>query len=450
MVALFTRLLYDRDQKINGVYMLRFAPSPKGDMHTESLRVALFNYIVAKQKDDKFIVRIDDRDKEQNLEGKDTEILEILEKFALPHDRVFHQSENLHIHQTLAIRLFQENKAFVCTCNSKELEPLEEERVSCSSGKCENMTIDELARLKKEQIPFVLRLKKPNNTITSHDLILGNSETLPDEVDNFIILRSDSTPTQDFACACDDMLSDIDFIIRSEDCLSNTPKQIYIKQLLGYDKETNYAHLPNILNDSGKKMNISDDASSVKWLFAKGFIPDAIINYLILLGNKTPKEIFTLPEALEWFNLESISKTKAKFDLNKLRFINREHLRLMDDKRLSTLFGFADGQIGKLAKVYLEEASTINELEVRIKAIFSPKSFDGELGEQMRTLEQIIYQAKPMEEFNEFKKMLIQKSGLQEENLDKPLRILLTGADNGPDLSDIYPHIKSYILEIAS
>jgi len=176
----------------------------------------------------------------------------------------------------------------------------------------------------------------------------------------------------------------------------------------------------------------------------------SIINYLILLGGTAPKEIFTLPEALEWFDLESISRTPVEFDLEKLRYINREHLRLMEDKRVSTLFGFADEQIGKLAKVYLEEASTINELEVRIKAIFTPKIFDGELGEQMRVLEQIIYQAKPIEEFDEFKKMLIQKSGLQEGSLHEPLRILLTGVDNGPELSDIYPFIKSYILEIAS
>jgi len=133
--------------------MFRFAPSPTGDMHINNLRIALCNYIVAKQKNDKFIVRIDDRDKEQNLEGKDTEILEILEKFALPYDRVFHQSENLHIHQTLAIRLLQENKAFVCTCSAEELESdrakSEDEKTTYRySGKCEDMTIDELTRLK--------------------------------------------------------------------------------------------------------------------------------------------------------------------------------------------------------------------------------------------------------------------------------------------------------------
>jgi len=435
--------------------MLRFAPSPTGDMHIGNLRVALFNYIVAKQRNEQFIIRIEDTDKERNIVGKDTEILQILEKFALPHDRVFHQSENLHIHQTLAIRLLEEGKAFVCTCTPEQLDADREEskqkRVAYHySGRCETMHSAGLIKLKEEKIPFVLRLKKPDAPIISNDIIKGKIETAPDEVDSFVILRADSTPTYNFACACDDMLTGIDFIIRGEDHLSNTPKQTYVKQLLGYGTQTDHAHLPIILNASGKKMSKRDDASSVKWLFAEGFIPDAIINYLLLIGNKTPEEIFTLPDALEWFRLENISKSPAHFDIDKLRFINREHLRRMDDRKLSTLFGFADVDIGKMAKFYLEEASTINELEVKIKAIFAPKDFDGEWGEQMRVLEKIITDAPLIEFFDSFKSHLMKESGLKGKNFFKPLRILITGTDHGPELSDIYPCIKSYLLEIAS
>ena len=395
--------------------MLRFAPSPTHDMHTEELRVAIFNYMVAKEKDVNFIVRIEDGDKERNLEGKDTEILQILEKFALPHASVSHQSENLHIHQTLAIRLLEEKKAFV----SKE-------------------------------DPSIIWLKEPTADIVIHDLIQGDIVTTPSEVDSFVILSADGTPTYDFACACDDMISGVSLVLRGEDHLCDTPKQIHIKQLLGYEQETAYAHLPVILNAEGKKMSEEDDAGSVKWLFEQGFMPDAIANYLILLGNKVPREIFTLPEALEWFKLENVSKSSAKFDIDKLRFINRKHLEMMDDKRLSTLFGFADADIGKLAKLYLEEVSTIKELETKIKPIFSAKDFEGEWGEQMRIMEKHIQELPMINSYEKFESTMMKKSGLKGENFFNPLRVLLTGAEQGPELSDIYPLIKPYLLEVAS
>jgi len=427
--------------------MLRFAPSPTGDMHIEELRVAIINYMTAKQRDEKFIVRIEDTDKERNIEGKDTEILQILEKFALEHDSVFHQSEHLNIHQTLAIRLIEEGKAFVCTCTPQQIEAdREKSKTDHYSGRCFDVDKEELKKLKDEKTPFVIRIKKPDHDIINHDIIQGEIITTPDEVDSFVILHEDGTPSHDFACACDDMLSGVDFIIRSEKHLPNTPKQIHIKKQLGYDEETAYAHLPLILNAEGRR----EDTLSVKWLFEQGFIPDAIANYLILLGNDTPEEIFTIPEALEWFDLNNILKSPVNFDIDKLRYINRKHLEKIDDKRLSMVFGFADEEIGRLAKLYLEESGTLNELEAKIKAIFSPKDFSGEWGEQMRIMEKIIAEAPMIETFCEFESYLRKESGLEGEAFSKALRFLLTGAENGPELSDIYPYIKSYLLEVAS
>lgn len=435
--------------------MLRFAPSPTGDMDIENLRVAIFNYIVAKQKDVNFIVRIEDTDKERNIIGKDTQIMEILEKFALPHDSVSHQSENLHIHQTLAIRLLEEKKAFICTCTPEQLnadiEEAKQNEVDYSySGHCAHVGAGELHKLKEEKTPFVIRIKIPDAPIITHDLIKGDIKTTPNEVDSFVILRADGTPTYNFSCACDDMISGISLIIRSEDHLLNTPKQTHIKSLLGYKQETNYAHLPIILNTEGDKMDMHDDSSSVKWLFEQGYIPDAIANYLIGLGNQTPTEIFTMPEALEWFDLSKLSKSPVIFDIDKLRFINSEHLRRIDDKLLSTLFGFADEKIGKLAKLYLEEASTINELESKIKPIFAPKDFEGEWSAQMHTMEDIIQNAPMIDDFNEFKAHIMKESGLQGKDFFHPLRLILTGAEYGPELSEIYPLIKPYLLEVAS
>jgi len=431
--------------------MLRFAPSPTGDMHIENLRVAILNYLVAKQKDDQFIVRIEDTDKTCNIEGKDTEILQILEKFALKHDSVFHQSEHLNIHQTLAVRLLEEGKAFVCTCTPELMEAdrkkAEEKKISYRySGHCFKADKEALQKLKEEKTPFVIRIKKPNSDIINHDIIQGEIITNADEVDSFIILQADGTPAYDFACACDDMLSGVNFIIQEERYLSHTPRQEHIKKQLGYENETHYAHLSPILNTEDEK----DNTLSVKWLFEEGFIPDAIANYLISLGNEVPEDIFTLPEALAWFNLKNISKSPIKFDSDTLRYLNRKHLEKIDDKRLSMVFGFADEAIGKLAKLYLKEASTLNELEKRIKAIFSPKDFNGVWGKQMRVLEQIIFQAPMIETFDTFISYLMQESHLKGEDLHKPLYILLTGAEQGPELKEIYPYIKSYLLEVAS
>ncbi|TNF45245.1 MAG: glutamate--tRNA ligase [Epsilonproteobacteria bacterium] len=436
--------------------MLRFAPSPTGDMHIGNLRVAILNFLVSHQRKESFTIRIDDTDKARVIEGKDTEIMQILEKFALVHESVFHQSEHLHMHQTLAIRLLEEGKAFVCTCSDEQIEAdkeaaKEQNLAYYYSGKCFDVNKEELVGLKESGTPFVIRIKKPTEAIVFHDLIKGDIVTEPDEVDSFVILRADGTPTHNFACAVDDMLSSVNFIIAGEDQLLNTPKQKHIKTLLGYDSETTYAHWPMLLNAEGKKMSKDDDAGTVKWLFEEGFIPDAIMNYLLLLGHEnTPKEIFTLPEAIEWFDIESISKSAVEFDIDKLRFINAEHLKRIDDKLLSSLFGFADEKIGKLAKLYLEEASTVKELKSKINPIFAPKDFEGEWSAQMHTMEDIIQNAPMIDDFNEFKAHIMKESGLTGENFFKPLRLILTGAEYGPELSDIYPLIKAYLLEVVS
>ncbi len=157
-----------------------------------------------------------------------------------------------------------------------------------------------------------------------------------------------------------------------------------------------------------------------------------------------------MPEALEWFDLNTLSKSPVKFDIDTLRSINREHLKRIDDKRLSTLFGFADEDIGKLAKLYLEEASTINELEAKIKPIFSPKDFSGKWGEEMRIMAENIQEMPMIDDFDDFAVHMVHMTGLKGEKFFTPLRVLLTGAEDGPELSEIYSLIKPYLLEVAS
>jgi glutamyl-tRNA synthetase len=427
-------------QKQDLIIMFRFAPSPTGDMHIGNLRVAIFNYIVSKQKNSKLIIRIEDTDSERNLEGKDREILEILQTFGIQFSDVLYQSHNLKFHQQFASNLLQNRRAFLCFCTAEELEKSRKENLKSGkpprySGVCETLSDSEVLNMEK---PSVVRIQKPDFSVKFRDTLRGEFEFRPEEVDNFVLLRHDKTPTYNFACAIDDMLSDISFIIRGEDHLSNTPKQIAVQHALGYGKEIEFVHLPIILNSDGKKMSKRENTSSIKWLLEEGFIPEAIANYLILLGNKTPKEVFTLEEALEWFTISTLSKSPAKFDIEKLRFINREHLKLLSSEELSKRVGYLDGNI---AKIYLEEASTLKELKEKVGKIFENREVDEVLGKAISEME-------ISEDFGEFKKSLMKRTGLKGKNFFKPLRLLLTGAENGPELSKLYPYLKIYIKDI--
>lgn len=430
--------------------MLRFAPSPTGDIHIGNLRVALFNYILSVQREEPLLVRIEDTDKERNIPGKEEEIYDILALFGIEYQEQQLQSNNLRFHRAMAIQLLQDKKAFNCFCTP---ETLDAKREAAKEGKiayrydgtCEYLSPEEVI---DNQAPFTIRLKKPSHPITVRDKIKGESTFAPDDIDSFIIMRADKYPTYNFACAVDDMLSDISLIIRGEDHLSNTPKQIAVHQALGYTKKIEYAHLPVILGVEGKKMSKRDDASSVKWLLEEGYLPEAIMNYLILMGNKTPTEIFSLKNAISWFDLKAISKAPARFDIDKLKFINREHLKGLDPKELSRYVGFADAEIGQLAKVFLEEASTLKELRTKIGAIFAPKNVPDEYREGFEILRNLTIKAPHFDDYESYKTYLAEHSGLKGKNLFKPLRILISGAEHGPEMNDIYQYLKNYLKEV--
>jgi len=429
--------------------MLRFAPSPTGDMHIGNLRVAIFNYIVAKQKNEKLLIRIEDTDKERNIEGKDKEILDILHLFGIEYDNVVYQSENLHIHQQMAKKLLDDKKAFVCFCDEEEInfqrqKAKIEKRPYRYSGKCENLSSQEIRKYLDKKAPFVVRLKKPENNIKFNDLIKGEFDFSPFDIDSFIIMRNDFSPTYNFACSVDDMLYDISLVIRGEDHLSNTPKQIAIRVALGYDKEIEYAHLPIILNVEGKKMSKRDNASSVKWLLEEGFLPEAIANYLILLGNSFENEIFTLNEAVEFFDITKISRAPAKFDLGKLRFINKEHMKKIE--KLTRYIGYHE-EYEPLAKLYLDEVSTIKELKEKLDNIFSKKEFN-EFNEEIEILKKEILDNELEENYNDFKNRIIKNTGLKGKSLFMPLRMLFVGEKHGPEIKDLYDIMKPYLKEI--
>lgn len=431
--------------------MLRFAPSPTGDMHIGNLRVAIFNYIVSKQLNEDLVIRIEDTDTERNIEGKDKEILEILNLFSIEYKSVVHQSDSLKYHQKIALQLMTQKKAYACFCSDDKLDELRE--TAKKNGKpfrydgfCETLSDETVLNT---NAPFTVRIKKPDANIKFTDLLKGDFDYAPFDVDSFIILRQDKTPTYNYACSIDDMIMDISMVIRGEDHISNTPKQIHIRNSLGYTKEIKYVHLPIILNaQTGKKMSKRDAASSVKWLISEGFLPSAIANYLVLIGNKAPNEIFTLEEAITWFKIEKVSRSAAKFDIDKLRFINKKHLEIIDDMRLSKILGFADTDIGKLGKVFLEEASTINEIKSKIAPIFAAKISCEGFEEEFLKLKECLQKAPFFDNYDDLKNYISSETNLKGKNLFKPLRYILTGAHNGPNLTDLYPFIKNYLGEI--
>ena len=420
--------------------MLRFAPSPIIDMDIESLRVAIFNYIVAKQLNEDLVIRIEDIDKEKNIDGKDKEILEILSLFSIDYLTAAHQSDSLKYHQKMAMQLLTKKKAFSCFCGDAKLQELEEEAKAKNEsfvydGFCQTLSDEAVLEV---NAPFTVRINKPEENIKFTDILKGDFDVRADEVDAFNILKHDKTPTYDYACAVDDMLMDISLIIRSEEYIESTAKQIHIRNSLGYTKEIKYVHLAKIANIS----------SSVKSLVGEGFLPSAIANYLVLLGNKTPKEIFSLEEAIQWFKIENISTNVTEFDIDKLKFINKKHLEQMDEMRLSKLLGFADLDIGKLGKVYLEEVSTLNELKIKINTIFEVKTTCDEFEDEFTKLKECLQNAPYHDNFKELCKYITKETGLKDNSLIKPLRYILTGAKNGPDISNIYPLIKNYLGEI--
>ena len=405
-----------------GRYMLRFAPSPTRDMHIGDLRVALFNYIIAQQKNEDFIVRVEDMDKEENIEGKDKEILDLLALFNIKYSQIIYQSENIRFHTAMALQLMHEKKAFSCFCSDnwldgKKQEAKDAKQVYKYDDACRNLP-DELVL--DNTNPFTIRIKKADEA---------------EDMDSFIILNQDKTPTQNFASAVDDMLSDISIVIQDEKYKKDTPKQEHIRASLAYEKKIKYIYLPSI---------IDDDKISIKWLLEEGFLPEAISNYLVSTAIKPPRKIFNMINTIEWFDIFSILKEPVKFNMDILRHINNEHLKNLEDKELSRYVGFADEEIGKLAKVYLKELSTTKELKLKISAIFNKK----ELNDEFLEVAKIIKNTPYFEKYEDFKKYILDNSDLADEHFSKSFYYLLTDSENGPEIAEIYKYLKNYIGEI--
>ena len=428
-------------KKYLGIFMLRFAFSPSNDMHVGDLRIAIFNYLSAKKRGENFIVRIDDSKKEDIVKGVDQEMLDLLGLFQIEYTQVIHQSQNFKFHAAMALQLLHEKKAFSCFCSDEWLEKKYQEAKTLGKDyyyddACRNLpaelVIDNTA-------PFRVRIVRPHEMIIVNDKIQGCMNFTPDDVDSFVIMNQDKTPTGDFASAIDDMLNDISLVISDVKYMEHIPKQIHIRDQLTYEKKIEYAHLPMLINEK---------EFSIKLLLEQGYLPEAILNYLILIQNDTPKEIFTLQEALEWFTLDTIINSPASFEITKLQEINKEHMKRMNATELSRYVGFADAEIGELARIYLDEVSTTRELKKKIEPIFQERDIPDALKKDVEALKKVIVTAPYCDSYDEFKTYILHESGIEESCLEKPLRLLLTNSEDGPEISKIYKYLKNYIGEI--
>ena len=437
--------------------MLRFAPSPTGNMHIGNLRAAVFNYIIAKQRGEKFLLRIEDTDTSRNKEDSDKSIFALLNLFRLHWDKQFYQSENFPKHRHFAQMLLDKGLAFYCYCSEGFLEQKFNEAIA---QKRPFRYQDEWAELEKESNPNpAIRLRGSKERIVFEDIIKGEVSFEAEELDSFVIVRSNGVPTYNFACAIDDMLGDISLIVRGEDHVSNTPRQILVHRYLGYDKQIQYAHLPILLDEvTKKKLSKRHDHAAVNYYLERGFLPQAILNYLIGMGNKTPCEIFTLQEALEWFKLENLAKSPVVVNFKRLRYINREHMKRLSESDFALLLETQDLRIGALGKLFLEEASTLNEVRDKIALIFTPKDIyklyeNQDFSKQCEVLFGMLREMLGAQEcakmsYGDFKNMAMQKSNLKGKDFFKPLRILLTGEAHGLELEALFALIAHRLEDI--
>lgn len=400
--------------------MLRFALSLNKELTLYDLKIALINYIIAMQKNEEFLLLVNDLNSSSTL---DKQNIEILKKFSIDTQHIIYESENIKIYESMAVRLLKEQKAFVCFCDKKE---------DC---KCLNLGDKDIKEL-KEKKEFVIKIKPSPNAIEFKDII--DNKSYSSKVKSFTLLNSKGEIEPIFALSIDDIIYDISTIIKKASNLDSTFKEIYLSRALNIEKEIKYGHLAPIKNDI-----------SIKELLKEGFLPDAIINYILLLGYKNPpSKIFYLKDAIKWFDLKNIDNSPTTFNKKELEKINKEHLKQLDSKKLSLIFGFADSDIGELLKLFLNEANTINELDKKLKNIFSLK--DCSSNKELAKVASLIYEAPMINNFEEFKEYLLKKSDIDEKRLLEHLKILFTNNPNEPiDLKALYTYLNPYLLEVA-
>ena len=329
---------------------VRFAPSPTGNVHVGSLRTALYNYLFAKQNDGTFVLRLEDTDRTRYQEGSVENLLNALYTTGVVPDEglqlvdgkpvengeygPYIQSERLDIYKKYIQQLIDEGKAYYCFCSKERLTQLREEQKKAGEtprydGHCRNLSPEEVQKRIANGDPYVIRLKLPENTdITFDDVVRGKITINTKEMDDQVLIKEDGFPTYHFAVVIDDHLMKITHVIRGEEWLPSTPKHVYLYQCFGWQPPT-FVHLSNILNEDHKKLSKRQGDVAVGDFLAKGYLPEALVNFLALLGwsPEDDQEIFSLEELEKAFDIHRISNSGAVFDREKLNWMNGQYIK---------------------------------------------------------------------------------------------------------------------------
>lgn len=324
---------------------VRFAPSPTGWLHVGGARTALFNWLYAKKHDGKLILRIEDTDSERSKEKYTKTLKKDLKWLGLNWDEYYKQSDRLEIYERYARRLVHEGKAYHCFCTEKELEErrqkaLDEGRTPIYDGRCRNMSEEKKQELMNEGRESTIRFKLPEQqpSVKVPDKIKGDVEFDSLTTGDFIILKSDGTPSYNFACVLDDHLLEISFVMRAEDHLTNTAKQLLLYETLEFDPPE-FGHLSMLLGPDKTKLSKRSGATSVREFREEGYLPEALVNHLAQLGwsSKDQQEIFSISELVEKFTLDNIIDSPQVFDREKLDWFNNQYLKRVELDRLVDL-----------------------------------------------------------------------------------------------------------------
>lgn len=345
----------------------RFAPSPTGYLHLGNARTAIFSYLFARHSGGEFILRIEDTDRERSRKEYEEMLLKDLEWLGIEWDEFYRQSDRFDIYREYVDKLLQSGHAYPCFCSPEELDREREEAQRKGvayrySGRCKRLSPEEVERFKKEAKPFTIRFRVPEGeNIFFEDLVKGPIVINADDFGDFVIVRSDGSPTYNFVVVVDDALMGITHVVRGEDHIPNTPKQILIYKALGFEVPK-FAHLPVILGEDRSKLSKRHGAVSVKNYREEGYLPEALFNYLCLLGWSPPnteREIFSKIELIELFDLRDVNSAPAVFNREKLTWMNGMYIR--EVVSLERLY--------ELALPFLQEAGYSLEDEEYVKKV---------------------------------------------------------------------------------
>lgn len=369
--------------KMSDKIRTRFAPSPTGKMHVGNLRTALYAYLIAKHEGGDFLLRIEDTDQERYVEGAVELIGRTMEKAGLVHDEgpdkdggvgPYVQSERVKtgIYMDYAKQLVEKGEAYYCFCTKERLESLHEaakangEEAAKYDKHCLSLSKEEIEKNLADGIPYVIRQNNPTEGETSFDDVIYGKITAPNaDLDDMVLIKSDGYPTYNFANVIDDHLMGITHVVRGNEYLSSAPKYNRLYEAFGWDIPV-YIHCPTITDEDHKKLSKRHGASSFEDLMELGFLPEAVVNFVALLGwsPEDDREIFTLDELVKAFDYKRINKSPAVFDLNKLRWMNGEYIKALDDE---TYYKYAMPVIDKVIHKDIDKKYIADLVKTRIE-----------------------------------------------------------------------------------